>query len=159
MGPNILDSRVRDSVFGENVTIMLPANIYGATFGDNVFVGPFCEVQSEVFIGDRSRIQSHSFICSLVTIGDDCFIGHGVMFTNDLHPGGPNRGDRLKLIPTVIGARVSIGSGATILPVSICSDVEIGAGAVVTRDIQVPGIYAGIPARRIGERMGSSGAN
>jgi acetyltransferase-like isoleucine patch superfamily enzyme len=86
----------------------------------------------------------------MVTIGEDCVVAHGVMFINDLfRTGGPARGDRRQWRPTTIGNRVSIGSNATILPVSICDDVVIGAGSVVTRDIVVPGIYAGNPARRL----------
>ena len=101
-------------------------------------------------IGARTRVQSHSFICELVTIGEDCFVGHGVMFVNDrFAKGGPARGDRSLWEATTIGSNVSIGSNATILPVSICDDVVIGAGAVVTRDIAVPGTYAGSPARLI----------
>lgn len=138
-----------DSTFGERVTVVHPVNIYGARIGEDVFIGPFSEIQSDTVIGDRTRVQSHTFICSRVKIGDDCFIGHGVMFTNDLHPGGPNRGDPRKLIPTSIGSRVSIGSGAIILPVQICDDVEIGAGAVVTKDITEAGTYAGVPAKKL----------
>lgn len=135
------------SSFGNLVTVVHPTNIYGAEISDEVFIGPFTEIQSGARIGSRTRIQSHTFICSRVTIGEDCFIGHGVMFTNDLHPGGPDRGNPSKLLPTIIGSRVSIGSGATILPVTVCDDVEIGAGAVVSKDITQPGIYAGVPAR------------
>ena len=142
---------VSGTSFGKRVVVVRPANIYGATIMDDVFIGPFCEIQSEVLIGSRTRIQSHSFICSKVTIGDDCFIGHGVMFTNDLRPGGPDRGNPSKLLSTFIGSRVSIGSGATLLPVRICDDVQIGAGAVVTKDILEPGVYAGVPAQRLGQ--------
>jgi acetyltransferase-like isoleucine patch superfamily enzyme len=114
------------------------------------FIGPFVEVQKGVLIGARTRVQSHSFICELVVIGEDCFIGHGVMFINDtFSTGGPARGRRELWRSTRIGDRVSIGSNATILPVSICSDVVVGAGAVVTRDIDQPGIYAGNPARKL----------
>ena len=92
-------------------------------------------------------MQSHAFICELVTIGEDCFISHGAMFINDsFSSGGPARGDKTKWAPTMIGDRVSIGTNATIMPVSICDDVVIGAGAVVTKDIEKPGIYAGNPA-------------
>jgi acetyltransferase-like isoleucine patch superfamily enzyme len=103
-----------------------------------------------VEIGARTRIQSHSFICELVTIGEDCFVGHGVMFINDsFADGGPARGDTSKWRSTKISDRVSIGSNATIMPVYICSDTVIGAGAVVTRDIVKPGVYAGNPAREL----------
>ncbi len=141
---------MRDVSAGEGVTIIAPSNVYGCALADNVFVGPFCEIQKDVHIGARTRIQSHSFICELVRIGSDCFIGHGVMFVNDrFASGGPARGDVTKWEATHIGDRVSIGSNATILPVSICDDVVIGAGAVVTRSIDTPGIYAGNPARFI----------
>jgi acetyltransferase-like isoleucine patch superfamily enzyme len=142
-----LKSGLVDVTCGEGVTIVEPANCYGCTLGDNVFVGPFTEIQRDVTIGARTRIQSHTFICSLVTIGEGCFIAHGVMFINDLfehgHPSGTPNGWK----GTRVGNRVSIGSNAAILPVSICDDVVIGAGAVVTKDITTPGIYAGNPAR------------
>jgi acetyltransferase-like isoleucine patch superfamily enzyme len=130
------------------VTVVEPGNLYECELGDGVFVGPFCEVQRGVTIGARTRVQSHSFVCELVTIGADCFIGHGVMFVNDrFSGGGPARGDTSKWEATVIGDRVSIGSNATIMPVTICDDVVIGAGSVVTKSIDVPGSYAGNPAR------------
>ena len=141
---------IRDVDFGENVTIVEPCNLYGCTIGDNSFIGPFVEVQSGVSVGCNTRIQSHSFICELVTIGDNCFVGHGVMFINDLFSdGGPAFGDQSKWKKTNIGNKVSIGSNATILPVNICDNVVIGAGAVVTKDITEEGIYAGNPARLI----------
>ena len=134
--------------FGENVTIVQPVNLYGCAIGDNVFIGPFVEIQKGVTVGPRTKVQSHGFICELVSIGADCFVGHGVMFTNDLFAtGGPARGNKSLWKSTTVGNRVSIGSNATILPVFICDDVVIGAGAVVTRDIDLPGIYAGVPAR------------
>ncbi|RWM95846.1 MAG: N-acetyltransferase [Mesorhizobium sp.] len=134
--------------FGEHVTVVQPVNLYGCTIGDGVFVGPFVEIQANVSVGARTRIQSHAFVCELVTIGEDCFVGHGVVFVNDLFSvGGPARGRRELWKKTIIGNNVSIGSNATILPVSICDDVVIGAGAVVTRNIDKPGIYAGNPAR------------
>jgi acetyltransferase-like isoleucine patch superfamily enzyme len=108
------------------------------------------EIQKGVSVGARSRIQSHSFLCELVEIGEDCSVAHGVMFINDPFViGGPARGRRELWRATRVGARVSIGSNATILPVQICDDVVIGAGAVVTRSITQSGIYAGNPARRL----------
>lgn len=132
---------------GKNVVIVEPVNLYECSLGDNSFVGPFTEIQKGVVVGHRTRIQSHSFVCELVTIGDDCFIGHGVMFINDTFmSGGPAAGDRSKWKSTKIGNHVSIGSNATILPVSICDGAVIGAGAVVTKDITEKGFYVGNPA-------------
>lgn len=139
---------IRDISVGHNVKIVEPSNVYECTLGNDVFVGPFCEIQKGVVIGARTRVQSHSFVCELVTVGEDCFIGHGVMFVNDRFAGGgPARGDVTKWESTALGHRVSIGSNATILPVEICDDVVIGAGSVVTKSIIKPGIYAGNPAR------------
>jgi acetyltransferase-like isoleucine patch superfamily enzyme len=141
-------SRIINVTHGENLTVVEPVNIYGCTLGNNCFIGPFVEIQKDVFIGDHTKIQSHSFVCELVTIGNHCFIGHGVMFINDLFEGGgPAQGDKTKWKKTVIGNQVSIGSNATILPVTICDRVVIGAGAVVTKNIEQPGVYAGNPAR------------
>lgn len=146
--PTLLAVQVRDVSCGERVKIVEPANIYECTLGDDCFVGPFTEIQKGVTIGARTKVQSHAFVCELVEIGVDCFIGHGVMFTNDVFArGGPARGNRDLWRGTSVGNRVSIGSNATLLPVSICDDVVIGAGSVVTRDITAPGIYAGNPAR------------
>lgn len=136
--------------FGENVTIVKPVNLYDCRICDDVFIGPFVEIQKGVVIGKGTHIQSHSFICELVTLGESCVVAHGVMFINDLFSiGGPARGDKNLWKETIIGNRVSIGSNATILPVNICDDVVIGAGAVVTRDITEAGIYAGNPAKKI----------
>ena len=146
----LLESGIRNVSFGENVKVVRPVNLYDCSIGSDCFIGPFVEIQSNVSIGSRTKVQSHSFICSLVVIGDDCFVGHGVMFVNDLfETGGPARGDQTKWKPTKIGNHVSIGSNATILPVTICDHVVIGAGAVVTKNILKPGIYAGNPARFI----------
>ena len=146
--PVILESGIReDVVFGEKVKVVLPVNLYGCRIGDFSFVGPFVEIQKNAAIGKRTKVQSHAFICELVTIGDDCFIGHGVVFINDLFSeGGPAGGDQSKWKSTTIGNQVSIGSNATILPVSICDHVVIGAGSVVVKDIKEPGVYAGNPA-------------
>lgn len=147
--PVIKHSEIRGVQFGENVTVVEPVNIYECKIGDNSFVGPFVEIQRGVEVGSNCKIQSHSFICELVTVGNNCFIGHGVMFINDTMKHGPANGDPTKWKKTVVGDNVSIGSNATILPVGICNNVVIGAGAVVTKDIIEPGIYAGNPARRI----------
>lgn len=149
--PQFFNSQVKeDVVTGTGVKIVLPVNLYGCRIGDDCFIGPFTEIQKDVSLGDRTKVQSHSFICELVTIGNDCFIGHGVMFINDLFDGGgPARGDKSKWKSTRIGNHVSIGSNATILPVTICDQVVIGAGAVVTKNIDKPGIYAGNPAKFI----------
>lgn len=141
-------SEIRDVKFGERVTVVEPTNLYQCEIGNDCFVGPFVEIQKNVKIGNNCKIQSHSFVCELVQIGDDCFIAHGVMFINDLFKSGkPASGDKSKWRSTVVGNSVVIGSNATILPVTICDGVTIGAGAVVTRDISTPGIYAGNPAR------------
>ena len=148
--PKVKCSGIVNAEFGDNVVVVQPVNIYGCMIGDNVFIGPFVEIQKGVSIGAHCKIQSHAFICELVTIGRNCFIGHGVMFINDLFSrGGPARGDRSLYRATNVGHNVSIGSNATILPVKICDGTVIGAGAVVTRDISKPGIYAGNPARKI----------
>jgi acetyltransferase-like isoleucine patch superfamily enzyme len=151
MGDPILKTiGIRDVEFGEGVTVVEPANLYGCRIGDGTFVGPFVEIQSGAVIGRNCRIQSHAFVCDLVVIGDDCFVSHGAKFINDLFAGGgPARGDRSKYGSTVLGDRVSVGTNATILPVTICDDVVIGAGAVVTRDITEPGVYAGNPERLV----------
>jgi acetyltransferase-like isoleucine patch superfamily enzyme len=146
--PNYKNIGTVNVTFGENVTVVNPANLYGCAIGDDCFIGPFVEIQKDVTIGKRCRVQSHAFICELVAIGDDCFISHGAMFINDLFAiGGPAKGRKDLWRSTKIGSRVSIGTNATILPVSICDDVVIGAGAVVTRDITEPGIYVGNPAK------------
>lgn len=148
--PSIYKNGIVDVEFGSNVKIVEPVNLYGCNIADNCFVGPFVEIQKTVKIGSETKIQSHTFICELVTIGENCFIGHGVMFINDIFSsGGPASGDKSKWKSTTIGNNVSIGSNATILPVFICDDVVIGAGAVVTKDITEKGIYAGNPARKI----------
>lgn len=145
--PKLFQSAIKNVSFGENVKIVEPVNIYGCSIGNDTFVGPFVEIQKDVSIGEKCKIQSHTFICELVTIGNDCFIGHGVMFINDLFAnGGPARGNKDLWKATKIGNHVSIGSNATILPVTICDNVVIGAGSVVTKSITEPGTYIGNPA-------------
>ena len=146
--PELRKVGVVDVKFGENVTLVQPVNLYGCSIGDGTFVGPFVEIQKGATIGKRCRIQSHAFICELVSIGDDCFISHGAMFINDLFAnGGPAGGNQDLWRPTKLGNHVSVGTNATVLPITICDNVVIGAGAVVTKDISTPGIYVGNPAR------------
>ena len=146
--PDLRAAGIAGVTFGKTSPSSSRLTFTVARIGDGTFVGPFVEIQKGVRIGKRCRIQSHAFICDLVTIGDDCFISHGAMFINDLFDtGGPAGGDRDLWASTKIGNHVSIGTNATILPVTICDHVVIGAGAVVTKDITEPGIYAGNPAR------------
>ncbi len=145
----LTEASVRDVQFGKNVRVVAPCNLYECIIGDDCFIGPFTEIQQSVQIGNHSRIQSHSFICEGVTIGNHCFIGHGVMFINDLFSAGGPSGDKSLWKTTRIGDHVSIGSNATVLPVTICDHVVIGAGSVVTRDISEPGTYAGNPAKKL----------
>jgi acetyltransferase-like isoleucine patch superfamily enzyme len=146
--PVLRKAGVKNIKTGKGVSIIQPCNLYGCSIGNNSFVGPFTEIQKGVVIGSNCRIQSHSFICELVTIGNDCFIGHGVMFINDTFAEGKPASGTISLWKkTTVGNHVSIGSNATILPVTICDGAVIGAGAVVTKDIKVKGVYAGNPAK------------
>lgn len=148
--PVIKKSKIRDVQFGENVTIVEPVNLYGCRIGNNCFIGPFVEIQKGVSIGENCKIQSHSFICELVTIGTNCFISHGAMFINDtFRDGKPAGGNKSKWQSTKIGNNVSVGTNATILPVTICDHAVIGAGSVVTKNILESGVYAGNPATKI----------
>ncbi|WP_026972124.1 acyltransferase [Aliagarivorans marinus] len=145
--PKTLQVGIVDVQCGEGVTIVQPSNVYGCELAEQVFVGPFVEVQKHTRIGARTKVQSHTFVCEYVSIGEDCFIGHGVMFANDMFKSGkpdPNSDNWGRI---VLGDRVTVGSNATILAVSICDDAVIGAGSVVTKDITQPGIYAGNPAK------------
>lgn len=151
-GADIKRAAIVNVKFGEGVKVVEPVNLYGCSIGDGSFVGPFVEIQRSAVIGKRCKVQSHAFICEMVEIGDDCFIGHSVMFINDkFSAGGPAGGRKELWKPTRIGNKVSIGSNATILPVSVADGTVIGAGAVVTKDITKPGIYAGNPARFLKE--------
>jgi len=150
MGVKILQSGIKNVEFGVNVQIIEPVNLYGCKISDNVFIGPFVEIQKNVIIGNNCKIQSHSFICELVTIGDNCFISHGVIFINDLFKTGfPAGGKKEMWKKTIIGNNVSIGSNSTILSINICDNVVVGAGSVVTKDIIISGVYAGNPAKKI----------
>ena len=135
---------INNCFIGRNTKIWNFVNIYDCTIGDNCMVGTFVEIQKDVAIGNNCRIQSHSFICSLVTIEDNVFVGHGVMFINYLLPpsGDPKNWKR-----TIIKKGASIGSNATILPVTIGENSIIGAGAVVTKDVPADSVVVGNPAK------------
>ena len=148
MSPEVRQAGIREVTFGAGCVIVEPVNLYGCTLGDDVFVGPFVEIQRRVEIGASTRIQSHAFICELVTVGSHCFISHGAKFTNYLFSDGDRAAGRGHLLrPTVLGDHVVVGTNATILPVRVCSHVVIAAGSVVTKDITDSGVYAGNPAR------------
>lgn len=153
--PLLFDIGITNVNFGQRVRVANSCvNLYGCIIGDDSFVGPFVEIQRGVLIGRRTKIQSHAFICEGVTIGDDCVIAHGVTFTNDRWSSGhPAGGDKSQWENTFIGNKVFIGSGATILPVTVCDNVVIGAGSVVTKDISEPGTYAGNPARKLQNKI------
>ena len=126
---------IKNCKLGRNVKIPHPdlVNLYGCEIGSGSFIGPFVEITRGVIIGKNCRIQSHSFICGGVIIGNDVFIGHGVTFTNDKFPKVNNKD--WKMEKTLVGNNTSIGSNATILPVRIGKNVLIGAGTVVTKDV------------------------
>ena len=141
---------------GEGVVIHQPelVNLYDCSIGAGSRIGAFVEVQKNVSIGRNCKISSHSFICEGVTIEDGVFIGHGVMFTNDIYPRATNDDGELQgsddwsVVPTIVRANASIGSNATILPgLTIGAGALVGAGAVVTRDVPAGAVVAGVPAR------------
>lgn len=136
---------IRNVVFGDNISIVEPVNLYGCKLGNNVKIGPFVEIQKDVEIGDNTTISSHSFIPSGVKIGNNTFIAHGVMFTNDVFDSESIKDWNLKT--TEVGNNVRIGSNSTILPVKIGNNVIIGAGSVVTKDIPDNTVVYGNPAR------------
>jgi acetyltransferase-like isoleucine patch superfamily enzyme len=149
-----------DVILGPGVRIFQPdlVNLYGCSIGADTRVGAFVEIQKNASIGERCKISSHTFVCEGVTIEDECFIGHGVMFTNDVYPravnadGSPQTEADWKVVKTVIKKRASIGSNATILAgITIGEGALIGAGAVVTHDVPSFAIVAGVPARVIGD--------
>jgi acetyltransferase-like isoleucine patch superfamily enzyme len=139
-------SKIYKAKIGKKVVIVEPVNIYNCAIKDNSFIGPFVEIQKNSIIGKSCRVQSHTFICEKVEIGDNCFIGHGVIFVNDkFSKGGPS--GKNNIVSTIVGNNVSIGSNSTILPIKICSNVVIGAGSVVTKNILKSGFYVGNPAK------------
>lgn len=136
----------RDVAVGRGTVIWNFVNLYGCQIGDDCMIGAFVEIQKGVSIGHRTRIQSHTFVCEKVRLGDDCFIAHGVMFINDTFRGGGPAGDPALWVGTEVGDGVSIGSNATILPVKIGAGSVIGAGAVVTKDVPPHVVVVGNPA-------------
>jgi acetyltransferase-like isoleucine patch superfamily enzyme len=151
---NEASHRLFDDVeFGEDVVVFSFTNLYGCRIGDRTRIGPFVEIQRGAVVGTHCKIQSHTFICDGVTIEDDVFVGHGVMFVNDNLPRAA--GD-WELLPTVVERGASIGSGAVILGgLRIGAGALIGAGAVVTRDVAGGETVAGVPARAMQSRAAS----
>jgi acetyltransferase-like isoleucine patch superfamily enzyme len=140
-------SVVCDTQVGDDSTIWRFCNIYGADMGNDCMVGSLVEIQEDTYIGDRCRIQSHAFVCSLVTLEDDVFVSHGAKFVNDLYP--PS-GDRDEWEETTVHEGASVGTNATVLPVEIGENALIGAGAVVTEDVPENAVVAGNPAEVVG---------
>lgn len=149
-----------DVVIGPNVVIRHESlvNLYGCQIGEETKIGAFVEIQKNAVIGKRCKISSHSFICEGVVIEDEVFVGHGVMFTNDVYPRATSGVGQLQteadwtVLPTRVARRASIGSNATVLPnLRIGEGAIVGAGAVVTREVPDYAIVAGVPARVIGD--------
>jgi len=146
--------RIDNVSFGEGVIVHSFTNLYGCRIGSETRIGPFVEIQPGAVVGARCKIQSHSFICDGVDIGDEVFVGHGVMFINDKHPRATGPGGEMlgpeewTLQSTVVEREASIGTGAVILGgVRIGAAATIGAGAVVTADVEPAAVVAGVPAR------------
>lgn len=158
----------KDTNLGANVKIPYPdlVNLYGCTIGDETKIGTFVEIQKGAIIGSRCKVSSHAFICEGVTIEDGVFVGHGVMFTNDIYPRATNANGALQgeedwsTIPTLVKKGASLGSNATILAgITIGEMALVGAGAVVTKDVEDFAIVAGNPARIIGDVNNQNGAS
>ncbi len=154
-----------DVKLGERVKIYHPGlvNLYGCAVGDDTKIGAFVEIQKNATIGARCKISSHTFVCEGVTIEDEAFIGHGVMFINDRYPratalGHPQTEEDWEVVPTLVRRGASIGSGAVIMcGVTIGERAIVGAGAVVTRDVPDHGIVVGVPARLTGDVRAKGG--
>jgi acetyltransferase-like isoleucine patch superfamily enzyme len=150
-----------DVKLGHNVQLNDFINLYGCTIGDGTKIGPFVEIQKNAAVGRNCKIQSHTFICEGVTIEDEVFVGHGVMFINDLYPRATTDGGGLQteadwqVVPTVVKTRASLGSNATILcGITIGEGAVVGAGSVVTKDVAPNTVVAGNPARVLKKRGG-----
>jgi len=150
---------------GEDVSIFHPdtVNLYGCVIGDHSKIGTFVEIQAGAQVGSRCKISSHSFICEGVTIDDEVFVGHGVMFTNDPYPrattpdGEPQGPEDWTLLKTRVKRRASIGSNATLLPgITVGENAIVGAGSVVTKNVPDYAIVAGVPARIVGDTRENS---
>ena len=142
--------------FGDDVIVQPLTNLYGCKIGAGTRIGPFVEIQRDVIVGERCKIQSHTFVCTGVEIEDEVFVGHGVLFVNDKRPLATTEGGELQteadweLLRTVVGRRASVGSGAVVLGgVHIGAGALVGAGAVVTRDVGAGEVVVGVPARAI----------
>ncbi|MCB0396232.1 MAG: N-acetyltransferase [Flavobacteriales bacterium] len=154
MNENMFQAIADDVQLGKDVRIFRFVNLYGCRIGDNTKIGAFVEIQKNASVGKNCKVSSHSFICEGVHIGDDVFVGHGVIFINDRYPRAVNEDGSLQteedwaVIETIVKDRVSIGSGVTILcGVTIGENAMIGAGAVVTKDVPAGAVVAGNPAR------------
>ena len=160
MIPKALQQIAADVKLGRDVRIFAFTNLYGCEVGDDVKIGAFVEIQKGVKIGSRCKISSHTFICEGVTIEDEVFIGHGVMFTNDRFPqatnadGSPQTEQDWTCLKTVVRRRATIGSGATLLcGITIGEGALVGAGSVVTRDVAAGAVVAGNPAKPLVKRL------
>lgn len=157
--------QINDVGFGDDVVVASFTNLYGCRIGDHTRVGPFVEIQRGATIGARCKVQSHSFICEGVTIEDEVFVGHGVLFVNDKHPratteaGDLQGADDWEMLTTLVERRATIGSGAIIMGgVIVGAEATIGAGAVVTHDVEPHAVVKGVPARALPRLEESTGA-
>jgi acetyltransferase-like isoleucine patch superfamily enzyme len=157
---NEFNSIAPDVRLGKDVRLAKFINLYGCEIGDESKVGAFVEIQKNATVGKRCKISSHTFICEGVTIEDNVFVGHGVVFINDLYPRATTADGQLqteqdwKVVPTLIKKGASIGSGATILAnITIGENAIVGAGSVVTKDVPAGAVVAGNPARMLRNKV------